>query len=907
MAPRRVSMTRAASSESSVSSNIVVSPAKAIDSSSEQPSASTPPTSVSDNHSMQSSKAAEETGRIARRVRSNVSYNLKELSDKTIAAEASGTGSRNASGLSGRTLVNNRADEDDEDAEFGNEVEKALKPDWEIPANSPKGKLPARPQRKPSIKDRAKNAAGNLKSVLGKRTRDMVENGKRRLGLQKEAEEENSPQKNKLLKELDMGNKGLLDEIDLDLEFAPPGASRPSKRAKTTSMAQQVTLPQAPTGPLQKTSDGKKVKKWQSEGLYVGQDQDFDPIKGARKLQKKRPASAMSDVENSQPKKKAFMPLPMFGYLDKEKERSFTIPFDVFAPSLRKGDERPKDWQKLNRNRLIGEARDLWEREERLPQSACVCQKPGEDEIGCDYDCLNRVMQYECNEDNCNLDPSLCSNRPFAELTKRIRKGGSFDVGVEVVKTEKRGFGIRACRSFKPGQIIMEYTGEIISEAECQRRMHEVYKDKNNYYLMELERNLVIDGTKGSMARFINHCCEPNCEVRMLKVNGTPRMAVFAGESGIMTGEELTYDYNFDNFGDTQQACYCGASTCRGYLSKRLNAAEMKKMAKEELERRREAAEQAQKAAEEEARKKKVKDDRGSGWRGWVAVDDPETKARLREEKRLKEEAEKNSSRAQRAAARRGSMPAPQPPKEIKKASPKKKEKVEKPKASPARRRTVASVEEVRSRRVTMDPETGDVFVHGDSDADEEELEAARKVRQLRRTSTGSRFTEDLETGNDRHASRPGSRHSARGIMKRTAWSVKSSMEIQRSPIAEGEAMPLVSAALAEQLNGGEGRNLSKVTSGDSSSRKKKQKRASFIEKETERPESSKTTASGKDEENAEGGRSSKRNSLLGAVSQAVKAGNKALGRANSLGRSNSSGGSSGKLRQSTLNFAKMG
>ena len=95
----------------------------------------------------------------------------------------------------------------------------------------------------------------------------------------------------------------------------------------------------------------------------------------------------------------------------------------------------------------------------------------------------------------------------------------------------------------------------------------------------ESEDGLIIDGTKGSMARFINHSCAPNCEVRMVKVHGTPRMAVFAGENGIMTGEELTYDYNFDNFGTTKQPCYCGASNCRGTLSKRLNAAEQKKQA----------------------------------------------------------------------------------------------------------------------------------------------------------------------------------------------------------------------------------------------------------------------------------------------------------------------------------------
>jgi histone-lysine N-methyltransferase ASH1L len=63
---------------------------------------------------------------------------------------------------------------------------------------------------------------------------------------------------------------------------------------------------------------------------------------------------------------------------------------------------------------------------------------------------------------------------------------------------------------------------------------------------MEFDQGMILDATKGSIARFVNHSCEPNC--RMLKrfVSGQPRMALFAGDRGILTGEELTYDYNFE-------------------------------------------------------------------------------------------------------------------------------------------------------------------------------------------------------------------------------------------------------------------------------------------------------------------------------------------------------------------------
>lgn len=76
------------------------------------------------------------------------------------------------------------------------------------------------------------------------------------------------------------------------------------------------------------------------------------------------------------------------------------------------------------------------------------------------------------------MDPDKCTNRAFASLKERYKKGSRFDVGVEVLKTENKGFGVRACRTFDEDQIILEYAGEIITEDECQRRMKEDYKDK---------------------------------------------------------------------------------------------------------------------------------------------------------------------------------------------------------------------------------------------------------------------------------------------------------------------------------------------------------------------------------------------------------------------------------------------
>lgn len=86
-------------------------------------------------------------------------------------------------------------------------------------------------------------------------------------------------------------------------------------------------------------------------------------------------------------------------------------------------------------------------------------------------------MLYECDTMNCNAGKEHCTNRAFASLAERRAGGGKYRVGVEVIKTSDRGYGVRSNRCFEPNQIIMEYTGEIITEEECDRRMREKYKD----------------------------------------------------------------------------------------------------------------------------------------------------------------------------------------------------------------------------------------------------------------------------------------------------------------------------------------------------------------------------------------------------------------------------------------------
>ena len=51
------------------------------------------------------------------------------------------------------------------------------------------------------------------------------------------------------------------------------------------------------------------------------------------------------------------------------------------------------------------------------------------------------------------------------------------------------------------------------------------------------------------MGRFINHACNPNCETQKWVVHGELAIGLFALQD-IEAGSELTFDYNFERYGD---------------------------------------------------------------------------------------------------------------------------------------------------------------------------------------------------------------------------------------------------------------------------------------------------------------------------------------------------------------------
>nr|KAG5699573.1 hypothetical protein BaRGS_033769 [Batillaria attramentaria] len=78
--------------------------------------------------------------------------------------------------------------------------------------------------------------------------------------------------------------------------------------------------------------------------------------------------------------------------------------------------------------------------------------------------------------------------------------------------------------------------------------MTEEYSMERHHYCLNMDGRTVIDGYRmGNLTRFVNHACQPNCEMQKWNVNGLYRMVLLALRD-IKPYEEISYDYNFHAF-----------------------------------------------------------------------------------------------------------------------------------------------------------------------------------------------------------------------------------------------------------------------------------------------------------------------------------------------------------------------
>ncbi|VDN55452.1 unnamed protein product [Dracunculus medinensis] len=205
-------------------------------------------------------------------------------------------------------------------------------------------------------------------------------------------------------------------------------------------------------------------------------------------------------------------------------------------------------------------------------QSGCPCISRSiynangrlSDEVIALADTSNLGVIIECNS-SC-----FCSSSCKSKIAQRgIRHR------LEIFRSSKYGWAVRSAVPISKGDFICEYTGELISNEEADRR-------EVDTYLFEIVENSIIycidARNKGNVARFVNHSCDANLLVLKVvwdaNVRHFPHICFFAKRDiqkamfitiTILQGEELTIDYG-RQWWDVKRkyfSCLCGSSACR--------------------------------------------------------------------------------------------------------------------------------------------------------------------------------------------------------------------------------------------------------------------------------------------------------------------------------------------------------
>ena len=230
----------------------------------------------------------------------------------------------------------------------------------------------------------------------------------------------------------------------------------------------------------------------------------------------------------------------------------FELPYDIWWQNHHNGFqddfEGKAEFKKIRA--LIGEeALATGEPDE------CYCET--EDGVGCGENCVNRMMFMECSPDLCPCR-DRCTNQRIA---KRQNAGASLQRHFYGGK----GVGIRAKKTIPINSFVLEYLGEVMTTDAYAIKVQLEYAGREHFHCLNLDSGLCIDGgTFGGEGRFINHSCEPNCHIEKWNVLGSWRIAIIASRV-IQVGEELSYDYNFQSFGE-DKVCKCCAPKCRGFM-----------------------------------------------------------------------------------------------------------------------------------------------------------------------------------------------------------------------------------------------------------------------------------------------------------------------------------------------------
>ena len=130
------------------------------------------------------------------------------------------------------------------------------------------------------------------------------------------------------------------------------------------------------------------------------------------------------------------------------------------------------------------------------------------------------------------------------------------------------GRGVFSRANIRTGSLILEYKGKLVSWKVAQRAYARSGAEDGHTFFFDLDDGRVIDGAQGgNSARWLNHCCAPNCEAEQ-----EGERVFIRAIRPIKKGGELFIGYQLQVEGHRTAAmkrtyaCQCGSAECRGTM-----------------------------------------------------------------------------------------------------------------------------------------------------------------------------------------------------------------------------------------------------------------------------------------------------------------------------------------------------
>ncbi|KAF1759871.1 hypothetical protein GCK72_016338 [Caenorhabditis remanei] len=202
-------------------------------------------------------------------------------------------------------------------------------------------------------------------------------------------------------------------------------------------------------------------------------------------------------------------------------------------------------------------------------ESGCTCLTTGIDNYSEDRRLLPTPSETPQLLIECSTNCACCLMEPSCR--NRVVQNGIMKE-LEVFSTSDKGDGARTLQPIQPGEFVCEYASECIGEEEVQKR-HVEFRDDNytltlkEHFGQKTIKTFLDPRLRGNIGRFLNHSCQPNCDVVVVRLGRMcPTAGIFAKRE-IQPGEELCYDYGRSELeGNDRKPCRCGTTSCRGFL-----------------------------------------------------------------------------------------------------------------------------------------------------------------------------------------------------------------------------------------------------------------------------------------------------------------------------------------------------